>query len=51
MMRFAVPHEDLDSELALELADLFGDPGLGSVQLLGGLREIQPLPHGLADVP
>ena len=46
----AMAHENLHAELVLELADLLGDPGLGSVELLGRLGEIQALPYGLADV-
>src|SRR5439155_23789940 len=47
----AVTHEDLPTQLVLELANLFGYTRLGGKELLRGFREVEALPDGLADIP
>ena len=44
----AVAHENLDAELFFELDDGFRDAGLGREQRLGGVTQIEVLPHCLA---
>jgi hypothetical protein len=41
--------EDIDTEFFLELNDRFGDARLGRKQRLGGFRQIELLPDGLAN--
>jgi hypothetical protein len=42
-------HEELDAELLLQLADLAADAGLGGVQGLGDLGQVEAAALGLAD--
>src|SRR5205814_3890376 len=45
----AMASEDVDAQLAFELEDGLGDPGLRSEQRLGRFGEIQVLPDGFLD--